>query len=594
MNSRSAVISSPTVDLDSVVVRKLRKAPFRYFMLRHPRIFITGVISVILTDLFDVLTPLGLKSGIDAIENKNAHGLLLSIAAFLGLMVGVTIFRFMWRIYFGRFQHRVAEELRNHLYTKLTQLGPTFFQKRPVGELMSVLINDVTSFQSAAGPGMLILFDGGALIAMILPLMLWLQPSWTWKTLILLPFMPFVVRRMLNLIHSTYEAQQERLADVSANVQEIVSGIRVIKSFAQEDNQSTAFNRLSRAYENACNRVAKEDAKFQPLMDSAVAMGAVILLWYGSSDVVKGTVTLGTFVAFHEYIRRMIWPMAAVGMCASMIEQGRAGLSRVSDLLETETDIPDTGSLTLSKFESLEIRDLTFRYPGTQNEALKDVSMSLRAGETLGIVGPVGAGKSTLLQLLCRMYPVESGKILLNGVDLADYKRSTLSDLISLVPQESFLFSDTVAENLSLGLPIFPGFEAVGEVSAIVNMDHEIEALPEKYRAQLGERGVNLSGGQKQRLTIARAIVRKTAVLMLDDSLSAVDVKTESSIVAALAEARRLNPNQAVILVSHRLATLKHADRILIMNRGAIEASGTHDELLSRSDIYSTLHELQK
>jgi ATP-binding cassette, subfamily B, multidrug efflux pump len=572
---------------------RLLQRPFRYFMRQHPRAFVLGVISLLFTNLFDILTPLGLKMGIDAIENRSQGDLLWAIAAFLGLMAGVTVFRYLWRIYFGRFHHSVAEDLRNRIFAKLTELGPSFFQRKPVGELMSLITADVNAFRMAIGPGILILLDAVFLIAMILPVMIWLSWDWTWKTLILLPFLPFFIRRMETIIHERFRQQQDRLAAVSANAQEIVSGIRVIKSFAQENNQTRAFDDSSRQFEEACNRVAKADATFHPVMDGAVAMGAVILLWFGTDEVMKGAVTLGTFVAFHEYIKRMIWPMSAIGMSISMIEQGRASFGRIRDLLQTETDIPDSGEASLERFESIEISSLDFLYAGAPTNALTRIDLKIQAGETIGIVGPVGAGKTTLLQLMSRLYPVEAGKIRLNGQDLGSFKRADLTRMISYVPQEAFLFSDSIAENVAFGFEAFPGLEPVMEATNVVNMDHEIQTLPDRYDAQLGERGVNLSGGQKQRLTIARALIRTSSVLMLDDSLSAVDSNTEKAIVGSLREAREKNPDQTVILVSHRLATLRHADRIIVLNQGLIEAQGSHEELLAISPTYRHLHELQ-
>jgi ATP-binding cassette subfamily B protein len=258
-------------------------------------------------------------------------------------------------------------------------------------------------------------------------------------------------------------------------------------------------------------------------------------------------------------------------------------------LLSTETDIPDDGTRSIETFEKLEVRDLTFRYPGAERAALQNVNLTIHASETIGVVGPVGSGKTTLLQVLCRLFPTDREKILVNGIDVSEIRRSSLSHVISYVTQDAFLFSDTVAENVALGLSQFPGFESVEEVTRTVNIDAEIREIPEGYSAYLGERGVNLSGGQKQRLTIARALIRQSQVILLDDSLSAVDGKTEKAITAELRSKR----DATVVIVSHRLATLRHADRILVLNNGRIEAMAPHDELLSLSPTYRKLFELQ-
>lgn len=567
----------------------LLKSPFRFYVRSHPRAFVIGVISLFLTNLFDVLTPLGLKMGIDAVTSKDSQGLIWAIAVYVGLMAGVTVFRYNWRIYWGRFHHSVADDLRRRIFTKFTELGPSFFQKNPIGELISLLTNDVNTFRMAIGPGLLILLDGFFYVAMIVPIMISMSWDWTWKALILLPMIPFIMRKLEMLIHELYRTQQDRLAEVSAGAQEIVSGVRVIKSFAQEKTQSRLFDRKSHDYELACNRFARIDSLFQPTMESAITVGSVALLYFGTPDVMRGQITLGTLVAFHEYVKRMVWPMSGIGMAISMIEQGRASFGRVKDLLGTATDIPDNGTQEIERFEKLVISDLTFRYPGTERAALDGINLEIRAGETIGIVGPVGSGKTTLLQVLCRLFPVTEGSVSINGIELADIRRASLSKTVSYVTQDAFLFSDTIAENVALGLTNFPGIEPVEDVARAVNIDNEIREIPESYHAFLGERGVNLSGGQKQRLTIARALIRRSQVILLDDSLSAVDGKTEKAITAALRE----KSDSTVIIVSHRLATLKHADRIVVLDDGRIEAFGHHEELLAKSETYRKLHQLQ-
>lgn len=572
---------------------RLLNRPFIHYMKAHPRSFTLGVGALLCTNVLDILTPLTIKMGIDAISSKDQSALSWAIMAYLGVMIGVTTFRYFWRIYFGRFHHRVAEDLRNRIFGKLTVLGPNFYQTHPVGQLMSLMTNDVNSFRMAIGPGVLILLDAVTLVLMIVPVMISLSWDWTWKTLILLPLIPFLIRKIESLIRERYRVQQDRLSEVSGYAQEIVSGIRVIKGFAQEENQRQRFNSFSKDYELACNRVAKVDSAFHPVMESGVALGSVILLWFCTPEVMQGAVTLGTFVAFHEYIKRMIWPMSAIGMGVSMLEQGRASFDRIREILQTDTDIPDHGDQEIENFEHLEIRGLSYRYTGAPTDALKDVSLRIHAGETIGIVGPVGAGKSTLLHILSRLLPVEPGRVLINGKSLEMVQRRSLNRLISYVTQDAFLFSETIGDNVALGLNKHPGLELITDSVSRVNLDHEIRSLPEGYETYLGERGVNLSGGQKQRLTIARALIRRSPLVLLDDSLSAVDGKTEKSIIQTLKQARSENPSQTVLVVSHRLATLMHADRIVVLNKGRVEAIGTHNELIEMSETYRHLHELQ-
>lgn len=561
-------------------------------MKQFPRPAAVGLTMLFFTNLFDAMTPIALKLAIDAIQAKEEDPLLKALLFYIGLNLLFVGFRFGWRYYWGKFHQSVADDLRSRIFSKLTTLGPSFYQKNPIGQLISIVSNDVNSFRMGIGPGFLILVDGIFYLCMYLPAMIWISWDWTWKTLILLPLIPPFMRKMERLMHEYYRVEQDRLADVSANAQEIVSGVRVIKAYTQESNQLASFDKKSKAYEETGNRVAKLDAIWQPVMEFSVASGTVILLWFCTDPVMRGTITLGTLFAFHDYIRRMTWPMSALGFSVSMIEQGRASFDRIRELLEVETDIPDHGDKVIFNFEKLEVNNLSFRYTGSDHYALKDVSLSIDAGETIGIVGPVGSGKTTLLNIICRLYPVEHNKVIYNGISVEDLKQSSLRRLISYVPQDAFLFSDTVAENIALGFT--PEQAAVNEhvkhFARVVNIDSEIDSLPSQYESLLGERGVNLSGGQKQRLTIARALIRNSQFVILDDSLSAVDGKTEKLIVEQLKGALE---KRTVVIVSHRLATLRHADRIFVLNNGQIEAVGTHEQLLETSGTYKELNELQ-
>ncbi|MES2856694.1 MAG: ABC transporter ATP-binding protein [Bdellovibrionota bacterium] len=568
----------------------LTKRPFRFYMRKNRRAFTIGIAALVVTNLLDALTPIGLKMGIDAIVAGDMNALEKALVFYLSLMTGVMVFRFSWRVYFGRFHYTAAEDLRNRIFQKLTQLGPSFYQRSPVGALMSLITSDVNQFRMGIGPGILILLDAFVYIAFYLPLMIYISWSWTWKTLIILPFIPFIMQKLENLLHDYSRQQQDRLAEVSANAQEIVSGVRVIKSYAQERNQLRFFDSKSKVYEEACNRTAKIDSLFGPLMHTSIVIGATILLIFGTDDLMTGAISMGSFVAFYQYVRRFIWPMSAIGFGVAMIQQGKASFDRIKELLNTESDIPDWGDEEIGEFEKLELKGLTFRYPGAPTPALCDINLEIRRGETIGFVGPVGAGKTTLLQLICRMFPVEPGKVLFNGKDISKISRASLSATISYVTQDTFLFSETIAENVALGIQQNAEFAAIKSAVGHVNMDVEIESMPEGFDAYLGERGVNLSGGQKQRLTIARALIRKSQIVLLDDSLSAVDGRTEKKITEALQTATQ---SQTVILVSHRLATLRHADRIVVLNRGRIECIGSHEELLEKSETYRRLHVLQ-
>ncbi|WP_415061768.1 ABC transporter ATP-binding protein [Bdellovibrio sp.] len=569
----------------------LLKRPLWYYIKNNPRAFSLGMLFLVVTNALDGIYPLIMKTAIDQIEKQSPLDEIgKTCLLFLAIMSGLAITRYGWRTHFGRFHTFAAEHIRQKLFHKITSLGPNFFHKNQVGELMSLLTNDVQSFRQAIGPGLLILADGVIIIAVVLPIMITMNWEWTWKTLIFLPLVPFLIWRVMRLIHANYKAQQDRFSELTGVAQETVGGIRVIKSFAQEDNRTRLFNGVSSAFENACNKVARIDALFMPVMEFGVTSGSVILLFIAKDDVYSGAVTIGTFVAFHRYIQKMVWPMTALGMGFSYFQKGYASFDRIKEVLNTETDIPDNGTYVIEKFESLEFKNVSYKHKGSSVYVLKDISFSLKAGESLGIMGPVGAGKTTLLHLLSRMYPLEEGQILINGIPLEDIQQESLRKTFLLVPQEAFLFSESISDNVSFGLREKASEEEILRMTEIVDLSKEIDSLPHKYDSQLGERGVNLSGGQKQRLTIARGLIMKTPVLVLDDSLSAVDTKTEKAIEEELAKS---HSTMSRIIVAHRLSSLKGVDKLLILKEGHVEAWGPYAEVLKVSPTFQKIVQIQ-
>jgi ATP-binding cassette, subfamily B, multidrug efflux pump len=555
-----------------------------------------GMVCLLFTNILDALPPLLVGLAIDKISSGAE---LQSIANTLGILILVTVFlsyfRYYWRIFWGRFHHSVAADLKNRIFDRYTDLGPSFYSSNSVGQLMSLINNDVNSFRMAIGPGVLILMDAIFILFIVPPLMFSISPDWTWKTLILIPLIPFIMSRLMSSIRDTYKQQQDRFGDMSGISQEIIAGIRVIKSYAQELNQTRLFNSHSKKYELACNDVARVDSLFGPVMEIGVTSGSVILLFIGAPEVMSGAITIGSFFAFYQYIQRMVWPMTALGMGINFIQKGRGSFDRIVELLEQRHNVPDTGDLSVDRFESLEVRNLSFTYPGEEAATLKNISFSLRRGETLGLMGPIGSGKTTLVELLCRQYPVPENAVLLNGVSIERYKKQDLMQLFAVVPQDAFLFSKKVSENIALGVVDWQ-LEDVQAITKVVNLEQEIVDIPDGYDAYLGERGINLSGGQKQRMTLARALIRRAEVVILDDSLSAVDAGTEKNI---LREIRGhigdtgAAQEKTAIIISHRLASLRWADRILILNSGELEAQGSHQELMRSSPTYQNLFHLQ-
>ncbi len=579
-------------DSTSSIDEIANRHPLWFYIQKNKRSFFLGMFFLVITNALDGVYPLILKQGIDQIsEGRPLSEIGQSAIFFFLIMTALAVTRYCWRVYFGRYHTEAAEDLRNRIFRHLTTMGPQFFKANPIGELMSLITNDVQSFRQAIGSGVLILVDGLVIILIVLPLMIWLEPQWTWKTLIFLPLVPFLIWKVNKLIFQRYKLQQDRLSELSGYSQETVAGIRVIKSFGLESNQLKAYNHLSSNYEKTCNHVASVEALFSPVMQFGVASGTVILLFICADDVLSGAATIGTLVAFQRYITKMVWPMTALGMGFSQFQKGMASFSRIRSLLLQRTDIPDEGAVDLQNFQELEVKNLSFQFPENSTLALKNISFRIRAGEKVGLVGPVGSGKTTLLHLLTRLYPAPANSIFINGREISEITQRSLHSQMAMVPQEPFLFSQSISENLQLGAENPLEEKEIHHWAQVVDIQNEIESLPQQFESELGERGVNLSGGQKQRLTIARGLITRAPVILLDDSLSAVDHKTEKTIQDHLAN--HMDGQKTQIIVSHRLSTVENADQILVLNQGQLEAVGTHLELIEKSPTYRRMAEIQ-
>lgn len=567
----------------------LIRKPFLFFLKQHPRAVFLGMFFLVITDGLDAYWPLLLKKAIDLLEAKAELNDLVKVNLMLvAVMVGLSLTRYGWRRYFGEFHTFAAETLRQRVFNHLNSLSGSFYQKTSVGQLMSLITNDVQSFRQAIGPGFLILMDGFIIMSFILPIMFFLNADWTWKCLIFLPTLPFLIWKVMKLIHSTYKIQQDRFAELTGFCNETVNGIRVIKGFAREPHRSSEFAVLNQIFIRAANKNSLVDSLFGPIMEFGMATGNVILLFVSQADVLSGAVSAGTFLAFHLYIQKMVWPMTALGFGLSHFQKGTASFSRIRELLTTSSDVVDSGNLELKHFENLELRNVSFQYPGYEHWALKDISFRIQQGQSLAIMGSIGSGKSTLFQLLTRYYPLKQGEILINGKKIEQYTLKSLRDVFCLVPQEPFLYSRSVKDNLALQGHRDEMHELI-KAADDVQVLGEINTLPSKWDSQLGEKGINLSGGQKQRLTLARALLSHAEVLMFDDVLSAVDTITEEKIERQIFR----NTDRTVIVSGHRISTLKNLSHVLVLNQGQVELFGTWKDI-SKSRTLQTIFNLQE
>lgn len=569
---------------------KLAESPYKFYFKIFRRPLSLGMIALLVTNLLDAFHPLIIGRTIDSVAglSQDSTSAWTNVAILTGLTVGLALFRYFWRIYWGTFHQSVANHLRGALFSRFSVLSLGFYRSRPIGELMSLMTSDVNSFRTGIGPGLLTFADGLMLLVFIPPMMMSISLSWTWKCLILMPLVPFFIHFVSKKIFAFYKVQQDQFAELSGIAQETIQGIRVLKSFALEKSRTQEFNKKSKTYEDACNRVAKTDSYFEPVMDIGISLGSVVLLVFGAQEVIEGKVSIGSFFAFYQYIDRMIWPMTALGLGLTRLQEGNASFSRIKEVLTHENDIKDNGHLQLTQFDKLEVKALDYQFTDAKENTLKNISFQLKKGHTLAIFGPTGTGKTTLVHLLVRLLEAPAHSIWVNDHPIEDYTLSSLRNILVAVPQDTFIFAETLKENILLGLTASE--TSIQEVTERVALAKEIESMPSGIDSSLGEKGVNLSGGQRQRLAMARALIRNSPFLILDDSLSAVDSETEAAIVERL----KTNSDRTTILISHRISNLKWADQVLVLRNGEVETLGDPKQVLSTSSTFQLMSKIQE
>ena len=578
---------------------QLLKFPFFYYIRQNKRPFILGISFLIVTNFLDSAWPLLLKKGIDSIESHAPlSDLTKTCLIFASVMISLSIFRYGWRRHWGEFHSTASESLRRTLFNHVIHMGTRFFYKNPPGELMSLMTNDIQSFRQGVGPGFLIFADGFIYTCIVLPIMVELNASWAWKSLILLPLVPFMIWFVMKKIQTNYKLQQDIFGELTRFTEEQISGIRVVKGFGLERIRLKLYEKVSKKLEKQSFKTSVIDAIFMPIMELSATFGGVILLFVAYPDVLAGTATVGTFIAFHRYIMKMVWPMTAFGLGLSYWQKGQASFKRVKNVLQEKTDTPDEGKLELKEFKTLEFQNVSFRYDGSPQDALKNISFKVSHGKKLSILGPIGAGKSTLISLILRLFPLKEGQILINGHPHTSYTLKSLRKVIQLVPQEPFLFGRTVVENVLMGQILEnqqdEEFEKLdrrlwSELNKF-QIAEEVRKLPEKEKSLLGEKGVNLSGGQKQRLTLARAYASEPQVMILDDVLSAVDVDTEKKISEGLFASSEMT----YLIIAHRLSTVENTDLVLILRQGEMEYFGPWEQAYQQSSTLNTFLKIQK
>jgi ATP-binding cassette, subfamily B, multidrug efflux pump len=556
-----------------------------------------GLALVVVSNVLSLAVPFLLKQGIDALTSPDVtpavplrYAAIIVVVAILG---GAA--RFGMRELLNGISRRVEYDLRNDFFRHLLRLDRGFYGRTQTGDIMSRATNDIQAVRMTAGPAYMYLVDTAVVVVLTLPLLLWIDVRLTLLALVPMILLPPATIYFGNLIHRRFEQIQEQFGTLSTTAQENLAGIRIVKAYSQEDAQVARFRDQCREYLGRNLELVRVSGMFYPLLGLLGGLGMVAVLWVGGLRVMQGTITVGDFVAFGLYLGRLTWPLIALGWVVNLFQRGAASMGRLNRIFATEPAIGDAVEpVALGAIDGeIEFRNVSFRYPGTERWILRNVSFRIRAGSTLAVVGPTASGKSTLVNLLVRAYDPTEGVIVLDGVPLPRLRLEQLRSAVALVPQDAFLFSDTIRANLALGFdePDPAALDArVRQAARIARLDETVAALPLGYETMLGERGINLSGGQKQRSTLARALARDSRVLVLDDALSAVDTHTEFEILHGLREVLR---DRTSIIVSHRVSAVMEADHILVLEDGMIAEQGTHAELLKRGGVYAALQRRQ-
>ncbi len=596
-------------DLDADTLRKRDMSHLRAvvpYLRPYRRGIAAGLFLVVLANAFTVVGPYLLRMAIDALGEAGATSRV--VLGWSTLIVGTAILggaaRFGMRELLNGISRRIECDLRNDFFVHLLTLDASFFDGTRTGDLMSRATNDTLAVRMAVGPAVMYSVNTAVSFIGALAVMTWISPRLTVFALIPMLLLPPVVLRFGRVIHRRFEKIQEQFSTLSTMVQENLTGVRIVRAYGQENSQIRDFDRLSLEYMSRNMHLVRAAGLFHPILTLFAGSAMVVVLWLGGTEVIAGRISVGDFVAFGFYVNFLTWPLIALGWVVNLFQRGAASMARLNRILEIEPGIQSPRHPTLLQREGgrIEVRNVSFRYPGADRLVLRNVSFHADPGETVAIVGPTGSGKSTLVSLIPRIHDPSQGEILLDGLPLHRYELRDLRRSIGTVPQDPFLFSDTIAANVGLGLAdAAPGHgptgvnagsrppeapPAVVKAAKVAQLHRSIEELPHGYHTVLGERGINLSGGQKQRATLARAIARNPAILILDDALSAVDADTEARI---LKELRVVMAGRTSFIISHRVTAVMHADRIVVLRDGAVEEMGTHAELLERRGVYAGL-----
>ena len=562
-------------------------------MLNYKKKLIFGFFCIILSNLLGIINPKIVSKAIDYFKTDIKPDHLL---AFAGALIGITIilgfFRFLTRRTVIVVSRLIENDMRNDLFAKLQSLSSSFYQRNSTGDIMARLTNDLNAVRSVLGPGLMYTVNTIATFIFVIIMMLTISPLLTAMAMIPVPLMVIVVNYFNRQINKSYTAVQAQYASISTKAQENLAGIRIVKSYVLEKLELDSFNLLNQDYIRKNMRYVKYNAAYRPSMMLIVGLGVVIILLFGGRMIINNVITLGEFVAFNLYLGMLVFPSIALGWVMGIFYQGVASMNRLDYILSAESDLVEERSqdkLT-SMLGQIEFKNLTFTYPGSDEPVIKNFSLMVPPGNIIAVVGKTGTGKTTLMQLLTRTFDPPDGTLFIDNLDIKEVSLKQLRGHIGYIPQDTFLFSDTIRNNIAFGVAEADQ-EKIEQAAQIAQIHQSVLEFPNGYDTILGERGINLSGGQKQRVAIARAILKEPKILLLDDALSAVDTITEEAILDDL---RSIMKDKTCFWISHRISSIKNADHIIVLDQGEIAEQGTHESLLLNNGIYADLFEKQQ
>ena len=561
----------------------------KYFK-KYKWYLVVGGVAVVLSNVLILIIPYISKLIFDALEaDKGSSVILKYVIISFGLAVFSGVFRFTMRrtiIWMSRY---IEYDLREEMFSHLLKLSPTFYYQNRTGDLMARMTNDLEAVRRMIGPGVMYISDTILKLTISFAFMIYLSPRLSLYAFIPLVVLPFAVYKIGNLLHIRSMKVQNKFAEITATAQENLAGIRVIKAYRQEKEETENFSRLSNDYIDLNMSLAKVQGLFFPSMRLVAGVSYLVVFYFGGLDIIKGNLQLGDVVAFFGYLSMILWPMIAIGWVTSLYQRGKASLIRINRILSTTPVIKNRGNNSYQKpmQGKIEFKNLSFGYNG--HPVIDNIDLTITPGQTVGLVSMTGGGKTTLVSLLARLFPVKRGQLFIDDVDINDWDLKSLRGQIGFATQEPFLFSDTIEENIRFGLQNI-SHEQIVKVTNIAALDKDISAFPDGYKTIVGERGITLSGGQKQRVTIARALLTNPAILILDDTTSSVDTETEEKINRRI---KSFLKNRTSIIISHRVSSVKDADLILYVYEGKIVEQGTHRQLLKQNGHYAQLHKMQ-